>query len=149
RVLFTAHHREPLNYQTIPASKRHDTATARKKHAAALELIEGNLRRPSDYEAAHQTLNEALVAAVTSAPAHKSLGMLYYLEGELYLAAWEFEYASKLMPENPEPFNNLALVYEKAGKYEDAINYYSMAMAADIGNPQVMGNLVRTRMITG
>ncbi len=138
----------PLKYETVATSKRRDVKTAQVKHAEALVLIDkGN---PDKHLPKAETLlNEALVADVRYGPAHNSLGMVYYLQNKLYLAAWEFEYAAKLMPEHAQPYNNLGLVYERAGKYEEAISYYSMAMSRDDDDPQVIGNLVRARLTTG
>ena len=135
-------------YQTVSANTRHDTATAEQKHRAALVFLEdAGTRR--DFRKAEQLLNEALVADVTYGPAHNSMGTLYFMQNKLYLAAWEFEYAAKLMPDLAQPYNNLGLVYERVGKYDEAISYYSMALSQEEHNPQVIGNLVRTRMITG
>lgn len=142
------HAKKTVQYQTVAANGKHDTETACEKHAKALPLLKEGCR-PCDYAKAERLLNEALVADVTYGPAHNSLGMLYYQQGKLYLAAWEFEYAAKLMPSMPEPYNNLGLVYEKAGKYDEAISYYAMALSHSDGNPEVVGNLVRTRMIVG
>jgi Tfp pilus assembly protein PilF len=137
----------PVKYETVATNKRRDNKTAQVKHAEALVLIETGT--PHKLHKAEKLLNEALVADVRYGPAHNSLGMVYYLENKLYLAAWEFEYAAKLMPEHPQPYNNLGLVYERAGKYEDAISYYSMALSRDDGDPEVMGNLVRARLDNG
>jgi tetratricopeptide (TPR) repeat protein len=139
---------KPVKYETVPSSERHDTAGAKKKHAEALALIE--CADPTKHlNKAEVLLNEALVADVTYGPAHNSLGMVYYLQQKLYLAAWEFEYATKLMPDLAEPYNNLGLVYEQAGKYDEAISYYSMALSRDQNDPKVIGNLVRARLTTG
>jgi len=137
----------PVKYETVATDKRRDNKAAQVKHAEALVLIETGV--PHKLRKAEKLLNEALVADVRYGPAHNSLGMVYYLENKLYLAAWEFEYAAKLMPEHPQPYNNLGLVYERAGKYEDAISYYSMALSRDEGDPEVMGNLVRARLDHG
>ena len=137
-----------VKYQTVPASNRHDVRTARAKHGEALAYLD-DPRFPKLIAKAETLLNEALVADVTYGPAHNSLGMVYYLQGKLYLAAWEYEYAAKLMPETSEPYNNLGLVYERVGKYEDAVSYYSMAMSHDQNSPEVIANLVRARMIMG
>jgi len=137
--------KSPTKYQTVSASGRHDTVTAKKKHSRALVLLEEKV----DLAKVEQLLNDALVADVTYGPAHNSLGTLYYMQKKLYLAAWEFEYAAKLMPELAQPYNNLGLVYERVGKYEDAITHYSMALSREPHNSELIGNLVRTRMLDG
>lgn len=135
----------PTKYQTVSASNRHDITTAKSKHAEALVLLEERVDLPK----VEQLLNDSLVADVTYGPAHNSLGSLYYMQNKLYLAAWEFEYAAKLMPDLAQPYNNLGLVYEHVGKYDDAISYYSMALSREGNNPELIGNLVRTRMLNG
>lgn len=47
-------------------------------------------------------------------------GVAKLLQGELHSAAIEFEAARRLMPGHPDPLCNLAIVYEKAGRLEDA-----------------------------
>ncbi len=134
----------PAKYQTVAATGRHDTKTAERIHQQAVECLQ-----PGSMDKAEALLNEALVADSTYGPAHNSLGTVYFNQGKLYLAAWEFEYAIKLMPDLAQPYNNLGLVYEKAGKYEDALSYYSMASSHDSGSSEIMGNIVRVRMLMG
>jgi Tfp pilus assembly protein PilF len=142
------HRKDAVQYQTVAADSKHDTKTACEKHAKALVFLENGCK-PCDFDKAERLLNEALVADVTYGPAHNSLGMLYFQQSKLYLAAWEFEYAAKLMPEMAEPYNNLGLVYEKAGKYQEALSYYAMALSHNDDNPVVLGNIVRVRMVSG
>nr|MBC8218428.1 tetratricopeptide repeat protein [Planctomycetota bacterium] len=104
------------------------------------------LLRRSKWDQAEQALQNALIADVTYGPAHNNLGKLYYKQGEFYLAAWEFEYASKLMPDRPEPHNNLGLVYEAVDRFDQAITYYSIANEMDRQNPVFIGNLARARL---
>lgn len=141
------HKAPPVKYETVASSKRRDSKTAKVKHAEALAIIEKG--KPEKLFKAENLLNDALVADVRYGPAHNTLGMVYYMQNKLYLAAWEFEYAAKLMPTHPTPLNNLGLVYERAGKYEDAISYYTMALSHDEGNPEILGNLVRAKLDTG
>ncbi len=89
------------------------------------------------------------MADVTYGPAHNTLGMLYLKQHKLYLAAWEFEYANKQMPERFEPLYNLALVYEAADKLDRAIEYASMAFSIAPRNADVMETLIRTRLRNG
>ncbi|MES1171564.1 MAG: hypothetical protein ABUL56_04300, partial [Actinomycetota bacterium] len=65
------------------------------------------------------------------------------------LAAWEFQYAMKLMPNTPEPRNNLGLVFESAGKLDDAVASYDEAMRLEPDNVQFIGNLTRARVRRG
>lgn len=94
-------------------------------------------------------MQKSLLADVTYGPAHNNLGKIYYGQRNFYLAAWEFEYANKLMPHRAECQNNLGLVYEAVGKLDEAIDSYSIAYAADPKNPVVIGNLARARVRRG
>lgn len=140
--------RHATQYQTVVTGDRHDTPTAQQKHREALVHLDCPLHA-CDFAKAERLLNEALVADVTYGPAHNSLGTLYFMQDKFYLAAWEFEYAAKLMPDMAQPYNNLGLVYERVGKYEEAISYYSIAISHSPDDPELIGNLVRARMITG
>lgn len=138
----------PVEYRTVAADSQGDEELAAAKHAEALVFLD-DLRWTKDLDKAERLLNEALVADVGFGPAHNSLGMIYFLQEKLYLAAWEFQYAAKLLPDLPQPYNNLGLVYERAGKYQEAADYYSMALARNAHHPDVLANLLRVRMIQG
>ena len=135
---------EIATYQTVQASPHRDTdsALAETNRAEGL-LIEG------EFDQAEQALQMALIADVSYGPAHNNLGNLYFSQGNYYLAAWEFEYATRLMPERPEPLNNLGLVYENTGKLDEAINFFEMAHDLQPDVAQYLGNLVRGRLRRG
>jgi Tfp pilus assembly protein PilF len=138
------------HYETVQADPHHDTALAEAEHAEALKYLKGtSCCRGYDPIKGEEHLQKALVADVTYGPAHNSLGMLYLCQHKLYLAAWEFEYAQKLMPDRFEPLYNLGLVYEAADKLDRAIEFYSMAFSIDPRNPDVMESLARARMRKG
>jgi Tfp pilus assembly protein PilF len=132
------------SYQTVGRDPRRDTETARSENAKALvEMQKGN------WSAAEESLKRALAADVMFGPAHNNLGKIYYRQNKLYLAAWEFEYASKLMPFQAEPRNNMGLVFEAAGKWNDAIENYDQALSLEPENPEVIGNAARARIRRG
>ncbi len=62
---------------------------------------------------------------------------------KLYLAAWEFQYASTLMPNRAEPRNNLGVVFESVGKLDDAAEWYEAALQIEPDTPEVISNLAR------
>ena len=123
-------------------AKRHDTELAKSLHEKALTAMEKN-----NWPKAKEWANKSVLADSDFGPAHNTLGSLYFRKDELYHAAWEFEEASKLMPENCEPLNNLGLVYEKAGKYEEAYSYYQEGLELAPGNIELSGNVARVRII--
>ena len=128
----------PESYETAAKDPRRDTEKARLDTAEALRLIETR-----DLDEAEKTLRGALVADVFYGPAHNDLGLVYFHQKRLYLAALEFQYAIKLMPGASEPKNNLGLVFESIGRLEDAEHCYDEALAAEPDNSQAAENLAR------
>src|SRR5206468_4004250 len=102
-----------------------------------------------DFQAAETELKAALSADITCRPAHNNLGKVYFHQNKLYLAAWEFQYAMKLMPNQPEPPDNLGLVFEIAGKLDDAADSYARAVALEPENVHALGNLARAHVRRG
>lgn len=151
---------EKARYETVAADPNRDTQAAVKKHEKALKIIE-RASNPAYYQCscvakklcnvhkAEQLLHDALVADVRYGPAHNTLGLLHYHQRRLYLAAWEFEYASTLMPSRAEPMNNLGMVYEEAGQLDQAVEFYGVAMEMAAGNPVYLGNLARAQLRRG
>jgi len=137
-------HPSHSSYQTIAPDPQRDAEMARRENARAVQLID-----KSDYAAAETALKSALAADIMCGPAHNNLGKVYFNQGKLYLAAWEFQYAMKLMPNHPGPANNLGLVFEAAGKLDDAADSYGKAVALEPDNVQALGNLARARVRRG
>jgi Tfp pilus assembly protein PilF len=123
---------------------RQNTELARVQNAAAYKLI-----REGKYTEAEDILRNALAADVLYGPARNNLGLVYYHQGKLYPAAWEFENAIKLMPHQPEPRNNLGLVLEAAGKLAEATESYARARELEPDNPEYIANLARIRVKRG
>jgi len=136
--------RTHLDYRTIQADPNHDSEQARAENQRAIELLE-----KGKIDKAEQALRKALIADVTYGPAHNNLGKLYFGQGKFYLAAWEFEYAAKLMPQRAECHNNLGLVYETVGKLDEAVDSYTLAYGIDGKNAVIIGNLARARVRRG
>ena len=131
-------------YETIKASPTRNTRMAKAKHAKAIVLLEAG-----QLSAAEQMVNEALLEDREFGPAHNTLGKIYFDQQKLYLAAWEFEFAIKAMPSRAEPLNNLGLVMEEVGQFNEAVNYYSEARLLDEENAEYLGNLVRAMIRRG
>ena len=121
-----------------------DSELARKENDRAFALIS-----QSKYDQAEKILRKAIAADVMFGPARNNLGLVYYHEGKLYQAAWEFQNAVKLMPYQPEPRNNLGLVFERAGKLSDAADSYDRARDMEPDNPEYIGNLARAKVRRG
>jgi Flp pilus assembly protein TadD len=128
-------------YETVAQDPHRDTVKAKAQDQQAIGLVDDE-----KYDDAEKLLKEALGNDVMYGPAHNNLGRIYYHQGKLYLAAWEFQYAIRLMPLQAEPQNNLGLVYESAGKLEDAMGCYAKAHDLAASEVQYMANLARVRI---
>lgn len=131
-------------YQTVGKDPQRDSEFAHQANARAAKLLAGGKS-----EEAEQVLKEALAADVMHGPSHNNLGKAYYELGKFYLAAWEFQYAAKLMPDQPEPRNNLGLVLERVGRLDEAVGSYAEAIKLAPDNIDALGNLTRARVKRG
>ena len=131
-------------YRTIPAQLGRDTEQARALTAKATAALNEGLA-----EDAEQLLRDALTEDVMYGPAHNNLGQLYYQQQRYYEAAWEFQYAIRLMPHQPIPRNNLGLVFEATGQLDEAVEQYGLAVAEEPDNPELLGNLARAHIRRG
>ena len=132
---------DPASTGSPPAP---DAALARQENDVAYRLI-----RQGKYSEAESHLRRAIQADLTFGPAHNNLGLVYFHQKRFYDAAWEFDYAIKLMPYQPDARNNLGLVFEETGKYGEAIDAYERARRMAPDNPEYTGNLARTRVRRG
>ena len=132
------------DYQTLAQDPNRDTERARRENARALGAMEKD-----DLDGAEMALKAALAADLFYGPAHNNLGVLYHRQNKHYLAAWEFQYAARLMPHSPEPRNNLGMVYESVGRLQEAERWYDTALSLQPDNPVLLGNLARLRVRAG
>ncbi len=132
------------DYETISDPINRNTELALRENARAMALYEeGKL------DEAEASLRSALKADVMFGPAHNNLGKVYFEQKKYYLAAWEFEYAAKLMPHRSEPRSNLGLVFEAVGRLDDAVVAYTQALEIGPENTKAIGNLARARVRRG
>ena len=129
----------PVPYKTLAEDLHRDPETARRQNTEAVGEIEAG-----DLDATQKTLTEALTADPFFGPAHNNLGAVYLQQKKFYLAAWEFQYAVKLMPYSAEPKTNLGLVYETVGRTDEAEKWYDAALTLEPDNPEIIGDLART-----
>jgi Tfp pilus assembly protein PilF len=128
----------------VAQDRQRDTETARRENARAADLIQ-----QASYADAEAVLQGALEADTMYGPAHNNLGKVYYHQDRYYQAAWQFEYAAKLMPDQAEPRNNLGLIFESIGKLDQAVDAYARAAELAPMNTQIAGNLARARIRRG
>lgn len=131
-------------YRTIPVEIGRNTEQAKKLTVQATIAS-----RDGRIEDAERLLLDALSADVMHGPAHNNLGQLYYQQKRYYEAAWEYQYAIRLMPHQPIPRNNLGLVFEATGQLAEAAEQYELAVAEAPDNPELLGNLARAKIRRG
>lgn len=125
-------------YSTVPQEPQQKADRAKELNAEGLAALERN-----QLDEAEQLFSDALAADVNYGPAHNNLGQVLLARKQLYTAAWEFEFASKLMPERSEAITNLGLVYETAGQLDNAALHFESAYALAPGQADTIGNLSR------
>ncbi|MEM9588664.1 MAG: tetratricopeptide repeat protein [Planctomycetota bacterium] len=82
-------------------------------------------------------------------PAHNSLGLLHYDQGNLFQAILSFEKAMEAMPYHAAACYNLALSLEAAGRVYEAMDLYLQAVEMEPANPHYLGSLVRLKVRLG
>jgi len=110
------------------ATERRDIAKAERLYLEAKPLL------TSDAAKAEALLRDSLSCDLYHGGSHNNLGVLLLKQDKLYEAAEEFEWARKLLPGNPEPRVNLALVLDRAGRSGDAIDAAKTAVEVMPGN---------------
>lgn len=134
---------QPSPYETIGRDPQRDSTLAGQMNAKATDLI-----KKCQYNQAEKELTKALTADMFFGPAHNNLGLVRYYQKKYYEAAWEFQYAIKLMPNKAEPKNNLGLVFEAVGKLDDAAKYYEEALQLEPQDVESTANLARVYVKT-
>ena len=130
--------KEPRQYTTIAESPDRNREAAVHHNAEGLRLIELGI-----YDQAETELKLALEADLFYGPAHNNLGTVYLRREDYYRAAWEFQYAAKLMQGRAEPLYNLGMVFEEIGDLEKATERYEKALEISPEEVRIAGNLVR------
>ncbi len=126
------------NYLTVPDQSSVVSAKAQKLNERGKLAIAEN-----DLDKAEKLFGEALKIDVNYGSAHNNLGQVYLARKQLYLAAWEFEFARNLMPDRPEVELNLGLVYETANRLRQAESHYQTVVESDPQNAQAIASLAR------
>ena len=117
--------------------------------AARLTLVGIKALDNGEVDRAGDKFLSAIEADDTYGPAHNSLGLMHFEDGDLFQAVLEFERAMELMPQDPDVYYNLGLTLETAGKVFEAMDLYLQATEMDPTNPLYLGNLVRLRIRLG
>ena len=128
-------------YTTNPPVDMTVNVRSRHLNSKGLRAMEvGHLHK------AEQFFREALESDLNFGPAHNNLGHLFLARHQLYLAAWEFEYAASLMPELVEPIINQGLAYESGERIDRAAEFYQQAYDQQPHHPAAIASLVRARI---
>ncbi|MDX9911484.1 MAG: tetratricopeptide repeat protein [Phycisphaerales bacterium] len=106
----------------------------------AAELI------PTEPDKAEEMLREALRLDEFNGPAHNNLGVIALNRDDLYEAATRFDAARRLMPAQPDPRVNLGMVFERAGRIDDALDAYRSALDVQPGDMHAVQALTRCEL---
>lgn len=131
-------------YQTLAGTPNRDSLTAQELNEDGLRLIE-----QGDLEGAERKFRKSLEHDLYYAPAHNNLGLVLLQTERCYEAAWEFNYAAKLVPRGSEPRENLGLLYENLGRLDRAVAEYEAALEIDPDSLVTMRHLARTLVKAG
>ena len=104
--------------------------------------------REGDLDEAERLFRRALAEDLYYAPAHNNLGLVLVQTKRHYEAAWEFDYAGKLVPRALEPRGNLGLLYENVGQLDRARLEYEAALEIEPENLVTMRHLARVMIKT-
>lgn len=102
-----------------------------------------------DLVSARQNLEAATRYDPEYGRAWNNLGWLYFKEDNLYQAAWAFRQAETLLPREPTPLTNLALVMERGARWDEAVQLHERALRLDPGNVHYAARLARARVRRG
>lgn len=121
-----------------------DLVAARKLNSRAIEHL-----RAGNPSGAEEHARAALEAYGDYGPAYNTLGLVCLERDRLNEAARHFNLAASNMPRDPSPYYNLGLVWEKAGRMEQAAAEYRTALKIDPENIRVTANLARALVLAG
>lgn len=132
------------NDTVIAQASDRNAELASELNDKAVKLINNN-----KLDEAIKILNKSLDADDMFAPTHNNLGYIYLKKKQFYNAACSFEAVIKLNPLAPEPRYNLGLVYERAGRLDEAVDRYDQAHRFSPANPQFLAALINARLKRG
>lgn len=117
---------------TIPQSSRGPGASlARQGEAAKLATQAEKALRDQKYEKAEEYGRQAIGLAPDLAGAWNNLGVALMEQQKYMDAAQAFKRAGDLTPTDPTPYENLGLVYYRAGFDTEALRWYTEALNRD------------------
>jgi len=93
-----------------------------------LAAVYANLQ---DLPSAIRAYEEALDIDSTRGDTWSNYGQALYKDGRLDEAAHAFKNAMQLLPEQPEPYNNLGNIYAERADYTASIHWYQQALERD------------------
>lgn len=107
------------------------------------------LFQKGDLVGAEKAFAQAVQLNPDNGQAHNNLGLVYYRQHRLALAATHFQLASELRPNDALPRSNLGMTLERAGRINQAVDHYRFASQIDPTQPLHLGNLVRAKVRRG
>lgn len=120
------------------STRQADMARAMQLYRKGLEAHEA-----SHLDKAHKLLSGAVAADKRNASAWMALGAIEFERDSLFKAAEAFHRACRLEPRRYEPHFNVGTILESAGRYQQAVREYEIALELAPDQIEVMENLAR------
>jgi tetratricopeptide (TPR) repeat protein len=84
-----------------------------------------------DYELAQKRLEQAVAIDPDFAAALNDLGYIYAYQGDYHQALSVMQHYVELLPHEPNPQDSYAEILRMAGRYDDALEHYRLALKID------------------
>src|SRR5262249_33433540 len=130
--------------EMLRAHAQRDTSRASRSSAEGLTLVEAR-----KFAEAEVKFRDAIAADPFCGPCHCNLGLTLLQQKKLYDAAWELQFACRLMPKASQPRANLGILYESAGRFTQADEALREALALSPDDLDVIGLLARVQVRQG
>lgn len=135
---------EDGNYRKITVPRSDDREGATRANEQGLAYLDSDALHKAE-----DAFKSAIELDDDFGPAYNHLGKVYFLQRKYYVAAHHFDRAATLMPTHPAPQYNLGLTLQAAGKTDDAIDHFRIAMTLDPINFQYQADLARALVSRG
>jgi len=118
------------------------------RNVTLLNLLAQTYLQGKDLERAEQTLNQALAADPRSWGTRRNLAIVKVARNDPIAATKEYESALEIAPTQPQLTVELANLYEKQGRIDEAVARYEALFKADAGSRQLAANNLAMLLVT-
>lgn len=119
-----------------------------RQQALALFSRAQNAQRSKNYPRAEELYREGLSLDDDISGAWNNFGIVLLEQGKFMDAVPAFSRAADLSPRDPTPYENLGLLYHRAGYAQESLNAYSQSLARDENwLPSLRGAIVCAKLL--